>query len=67
MRCKGKYTSGWFHKWGEWEDKWRTVKSEFLTCASPSSPTSKHTVISSELFNVRTCSRCGKTEGEKVA
>lgn len=67
MRCKGNYTRGFFHNWGKWETQQKPVVTEFFVGSSAIGPASSHKRNGWELFNLRTCSRCGKTKGKKIA
>lgn len=67
MICKGKYTWGFFHQWGKWTLEEREKKNEFLTGATLTAPVAKTTILSTEIFQFRQCSRCDKHKAKKLA
>ena len=66
MICKGTYTWG-LHRWGKWETQQKPVVTEFFTGKTLVSSANHYKQTGWELFNLRTCSRCGRTKGKKIA
>ncbi|OKI54540.1 hypothetical protein A6A27_31945 [Micromonospora sp. CB01531] len=66
MICKGEYTWGFFHDWSKWQTSAQEVRSEFITGATATAPVASSKMVSTEFFQFRSCSRCGKRKGGKV-